>query len=529
MHGYDFEDNDKVPLPDFSSHGTHVAGIIAAEKNNSKGVIGIAPRAKIMALKIGFGSNWNVVNEVKAIDFAIQNGAKVINASYTGSEFSQAEYDAIYRFEGIFVAAAGNYSNNNDGGTHYYPSDHSIDNIISVAATDQNDNLAGFSNYGLTSVDIGAPGTNILSTVPSSIYLNETFSSVVAPNLPENWTKGGSNNKWGTYRFTSTGDTVLYAQVPSWPYDNNSNTSVISPSYDLLGVQGALLSFDTACDTEYPLSSWYDYMQLQYSNDGVNFYPASYPYNPALPFKWDEPLLDNLNGDSSQTGAASYSFTDIQIPSQYYNQNFRLRFDWITDGSVGYYDGCNIDNIVIEKISDGSDEKYDYMSGTSMAAPYVAGAVANLWSLNPSSFRLQTITELYENSDFLQALYGYTSSNKRLNIYKNVVDEYLDMNSGIFGVYRFYRSDRDVHFYSANNVEIKNVLNNDTSGTWAFEGMSYRGIGSPNENTIPLYRFYRTDRDVHFYTANETEKNYIINNPDATTWNFEGTAYYIPE
>jgi subtilisin family serine protease len=99
-HGYDFEDDDKTPLPTTSIHGTHVAGIIAAEKNNSKGVIGTAPKAKIMAIK----TNFSVVENIKAIDFAIQNGAKVINASYVGTGINQ-EFANIYD-TGIMITVA---------------------------------------------------------------------------------------------------------------------------------------------------------------------------------------------------------------------------------------------------------------------------------------------------------------------------------------------------------------------------------------------------------------------------------------
>ncbi len=189
-HGYDYEDGDNIPLPTTDSHGTHVAGTIAAVKNNSKGIIGVAPQAKIMAIKFGL----DIVSEVKAIDFAIQNGAKVINASFGGVDFSQSEYDAINRFKtagGILVASAGNggddqIGDNNDV-TPQYPANYNLDNIISVAATDQNDSLATFSNYGTTSVDVGAPGTNIYSTVADT---NAIFSD-------------GSDEKYEYYSGTS--------------------------------------------------------------------------------------------------------------------------------------------------------------------------------------------------------------------------------------------------------------------------------------------------------------------------------------
>ncbi len=195
LHGYDFEDSDPNPLPTVESHGTHVSGIIAAEKNNGKGGMGVAQNARIMALKFGF----DVASEVASIDFAIQNGAKVINASYGGPDFSQAEYDAIDRFRaagGVFVAAAGNSGLNNDAPSqHNYPSDYNLPNIISVAATDAHDALASFSNYGSTSIDVGAPGVNILSSIADSVVSSETFQSLTAPAVPDGWTATGN---WGT-------------------------------------------------------------------------------------------------------------------------------------------------------------------------------------------------------------------------------------------------------------------------------------------------------------------------------------------
>ena len=79
--GFDYEDGDKIPLPSTSSHGTHIAGTIAAVKNNSKGIIGVAPLTKIMAIK----SSLTTTDNVKSINFAQQNGAKIINASWAGT------------------------------------------------------------------------------------------------------------------------------------------------------------------------------------------------------------------------------------------------------------------------------------------------------------------------------------------------------------------------------------------------------------------------------------------------------------
>ncbi len=184
VHGYDFEYDDLDPqatsTESEAAHGTHVAGIIAAAANEA-GVVGIAYGAKIMALRFGL----DTASEVRAIDFATNNGAKIINASFGGSAFSQAEYDAIQRFQnagGIFVASAGNSTRDLDSHpTNVYPAEYDLPNIISVAATDQSDALASYSNYGATSVDLAAPGTNILSTIPAEGYAYKTGTSMAAP------------------------------------------------------------------------------------------------------------------------------------------------------------------------------------------------------------------------------------------------------------------------------------------------------------------------------------------------------------
>lgn len=177
IHGYDFVNNDGDPLPSHF-HGTHITGTIAASADNGIGVAGVTPRARIAALRIFDDQDTATVeDEIRAIDFAIQNGVKIINASYGGPEFSQSEYDAIKRFRdagGIFVAAAGNGGGDAMGDSNEispnYPSDYDLDNIISVAATDQDDNLASFSNWGAVSVDVAAPGTGIYSTSLDDSY-----------------------------------------------------------------------------------------------------------------------------------------------------------------------------------------------------------------------------------------------------------------------------------------------------------------------------------------------------------------------
>jgi len=188
VRGWDFVNNDNNPDDDnFDTyHGTHVSGTIAAKGNNGIGITGVNWSASIMPLKIMDATgNGYISDEIDAIQYAIDNGAKIINASYAHSGYSNSEYDAINyaRKNGIlFVAAAGNDGADNDS-SPVYPASYDLDNIVSVAATDHNDKLASFSNYGTTSVDVAAPGVDIYSTKAGNTYQYLNGTSMAAPHV----------------------------------------------------------------------------------------------------------------------------------------------------------------------------------------------------------------------------------------------------------------------------------------------------------------------------------------------------------
>ena len=170
FRGWDFVNNDNDPMDDHY-HGTHVAGTIGAEGNNSIGVVGVNWDVQIMPLKFlrpvpgTTRSTGSTMDAILAVEYATMMGADLTNNSWGGGGFSQGLSDAIEAGP-LFVAAAGNLGLNTDNNPHY-PSSYDLNNIISVAATDHNDQRTGFSNFGLTSVDLGAPGDNILSTFPT--------------------------------------------------------------------------------------------------------------------------------------------------------------------------------------------------------------------------------------------------------------------------------------------------------------------------------------------------------------------------
>jgi subtilisin family serine protease len=158
------------PMDDHG-HGTHVAGTVAAVGNNSTGVVGVSWNARIMAIKIldtrGVGYTGDAV---QGIMYALDQGARILNNSYGTYSYDAALLSAIQTANdagALFVAAAGNDGYNNDL-QPYYPASHNVANVLAVEATDRNDNRAWFSNYGYGSVGLGAPGVDILSTVPTT-------------------------------------------------------------------------------------------------------------------------------------------------------------------------------------------------------------------------------------------------------------------------------------------------------------------------------------------------------------------------
>lgn len=174
VYGWNFVSNSPK-LDDNHGHGTHIAGIIGAEAENKKGISGISPEVSLMILKYfdpKVPNTDNLKNTIASINYAVKMGAHIINYSGGGTDFSQEEHDAILAAQRkgiLFVAAAGNERSNSDE-HHYYPADYKLENIISVTAIDPTTEVLSSSNYGEETVDIAAPGQNILSCLPGNTY-----------------------------------------------------------------------------------------------------------------------------------------------------------------------------------------------------------------------------------------------------------------------------------------------------------------------------------------------------------------------
>lgn len=231
--GWDFVNNDNNPFDDHG-HGTHVSGTIGAVGNDGVGVVGINWKTQLLAVKMlasSGGGTWDWA--AQAVIYAADHGALVSNNSWGGDGGSQSLFDAI-AYAGqhgqLFVAAAGNNGRDTDA-VPFYPASYPHTNIVSVAATDSSGNRASFSNYGVFSVDLGAPGVGILSSLPGNNYAAWNGTSMATPHV--------------------AGTAALLRVVnPSWDSqqvkDRLLATTTILPSLLEKTVTGGLLNADAA-------------------------------------------------------------------------------------------------------------------------------------------------------------------------------------------------------------------------------------------------------------------------------------------
>ena len=185
VHGWDFANNDNNPMDD-NEHGTHVSGTIGAVGNNGKGVVGVNWQVSILPCKfLDSNGSGTSADAAEAIMYSANMGAVISSNSWGGGGQSLTLENAIKYANSkgmLVVAAAGNESSNNDN-TPSYPANYNVANVISVAATDSQDKLASFSNYGATKVHLAAPGVNILSSTPNNQYQSFSGTSMATPHV----------------------------------------------------------------------------------------------------------------------------------------------------------------------------------------------------------------------------------------------------------------------------------------------------------------------------------------------------------
>lgn len=458
------------PMDDYG-HGTHVSGIMGAVGNNRVGVVGVNWQVKIMALKFLNSDGWGYISDaIECIEYVLMmkedNGVniKVTNNSWGGGGYSLSLYTAIkaLRDAGIlFIAAAGNGSSNNDDFPSY-PSSYKLDNIISVAATDHNDDLAWFSNYGATSVDLAAPGVDTLSTVISypyhgalqidtGVYKTMYFAfgfEAIDNSLTRNDVMGAVLSWLEADSSTAillvdddggSGSDEFFVGVESYYHNALSALGYTNVTVFAVGVDE---SGPTYADMAGKVVIWFHGMSSHNtltSNDRTNL--ATFLDNGGRLFLTGQDIGYDI-GWTSFYHDYLHAVYKIDTAGNALKGISGTLFD---SYSFNIYDGDGASN---QPWPDGvlpADSSatpvlsyepllYDSYSGTSMATPHVAGAAALLWGYRPGISYLDVEDVLLTSVDTIPGLQGRTLSSGRVNVHKALQQDPLQIPPRITGI-----------------------------------------------------------------------------------------------
>jgi len=429
IYGYDFVNEDGDPYDD-NGHGTHCAGTIGAEGNNALGVVGVNWDVSIMSVKVA-DADGNIADAdiIQAIGYIDAMGIDICSCSWGGQDaFDKATSDAIAGSEALFVFAAGNDSADNDV-TPYYPAGYELPNVIAVGASTATDTVASFSNYGATTVDVFAPGDGIMSTVPfggfdwivpNDVTWSDGFSSL------GNWYNESGTWRWAlsSARFVSSPTSLSRVNYA----DNEASFIDSAYAVSLAGTANPSLSFQLNCNTE----SGYDFVL-------VGVYDPSIVDDPGTPQNEQWPTLGQYSGYSSGWVQCAVDLSPYAGDSVY--PWFGLVSDEGVSGGYVYIDDAKITRSACTPVYSSA---YATWSGTSMAAPHVAGLAALLLARNPGLTSEEMKADIMSAVDVKAAFSGLCVSNGRINAWNALAadnaapiavhDEYETLKNGTLTV-----------------------------------------------------------------------------------------------
>jgi subtilisin family serine protease len=406
--GWDFVQQDNNPT-DVYGHGTEVAGVLAARANNGIGVAGVAGRTTIIPVRILDNLNNGNCEEMAAgMDYAVRVGAQIVNVSGGYPDECKKFADVVHSAPGVlFVFAAMN--NGADVEQHpIYPCVDPAPNVICVAATDQADNLWSHSDYGAQSVDLAAPGVDILSPLltygPREVLFEDGFEQ--KPDI--NWLADGVPNTWGlTQEDAHTGKGSL-TDSPGGKFANNTDNWVyLMQLLDLRAKTGCFANVWIKRNFS-PFPSTFegsnDQIRVETSPDYVH---------------WGR-RMDGSADSSNGWELWQYDLSELEGLQSI----GRFRYRLITD-SVGAFDGVYLDDFKVVCLPPvtsftGANGEFDVDSGTSFATPEVSGVAALLLSLNPNLSAVDVKQRILSSVDPLPSLAGKTVTGGRLNAAKAV-------------------------------------------------------------------------------------------------------------
>jgi subtilisin family serine protease len=383
VYPHDLVDGDYQPL-DPNGHGTMVAGIIAAATNNALGIAGVAWHAKIVPLRaLGADGSGDSAGVAAAFALAGRMHLPIVNASLGGPP-SQVMADAIENApDTLFVVAAGNDGESVDDWEPTYPCAYAFANLLCVGASDRQGQLATFSNYGDASVDLLAPGVDVLSTQPAR---RTVFADDFETPLGGRWQSGGTGDRWGISTMWSQSPSHSLADSPDGNAGLNVRSWIDTEPLDFTGMG--------ACATDFALENraanqTYDYLEA--------LTPGHAP-------QYEDDLWRRGSGPAH-----------VELPQLDGQAGAQLRIDFATNDTDG--DGIYLDDLSISCVDPSLPAAaYGTMSGTSFSAPLVAGTAALRRAMHPDESVAMTKAAILEGVTPRSELADKVASGGILNV-----------------------------------------------------------------------------------------------------------------